>query len=218
MSYLFPIFAECKDWTLDPYWQEVFVQCALGKFPKGIRMGKDGSLVLYTGKTREIISVDGDSLTIFKTMIAIFKEKLGMASERDVKKQREDLIELKQKIKEGYEGSWKQIRPKNIQNNLILNYVIRRREEHNLSQETAKRLYSMIKLGRIFKSITSDDINYCDGEIQSINGLTFSNGDFSLDVLDSKESVSEKTQIEQNRQSQYAERYLKDYKASTIVL
>ena len=160
MECLFPIFLECKEWTLDPYWQEVFINCSMGKFPKGLRMSKDGSLILFNGKTREIISLDGEPLDVFKTMIKIFKEKMGLISDRDIVKQKKEISILKEKLKEGYEGTWKQIKPKKTRNILLLNFVIDCKKEYNLTQKEAEKLMSLIRLGFIFKTISSDSIDY----------------------------------------------------------
>ena len=217
MTCLFPIFLECKEWTLDPYWQEIFIQCSMGKFPRGLRMVKDGSLVVFSGKTREIVSLEGETLDIFKTMIKIFKEKLGLVSDRDIQKQKKEVLELKKKLKEGCGGTWKQIKPKQIRNVLLLNFVINCQKKYNLPQKITDQLASYIRLGFIFKTITSDDINYSDGIIHSINGLKFYNQNFKLNIFNKSEEKLEKS-IESNKINQVFERYIKDYKAQTIKL
>ncbi len=215
---LFPIFLECKEWTLDPYWQEIFTQCSVGKFPKGLRMTKDGSLIVFNGKTREIVSLDAEPFDVFQIMMKIFKEKLCLISDRDIKKQKKEVQKLKEELKEGYQGTWKQIKPKQIKNTLLLNFVIASQKKYNLSQKDAERLLSTIKLGFIFKTITSDDVDYSDGVINGINGLTFyENGTFELNILDSSEEKLEKT-IESSKISTIVEKYIKEYKSQVIKL
>jgi len=217
MVCLFSIFLECAEWTLDPYWKDIFKQCSTGKFPKGLRMMKDGSLVVFYGKTKDIIYLNDDPKTIFQIMIKIFKEKLGLMSDRDVKKQHDEITELKETLKEGFSGTWKQIKPKNTRNTLLLNFVIDCQKIHNLSQKTSERLISVIHAGFIFKSITSDDIDYSDGIIHNIKGLTFDDkGEFNLNIYNISEEKSEKSSSDSNKMSLVLERYIKDYKSQVI--
>lgn len=32
---IYPIFTECAQFTIDPYWQQVFEECSKGHFPRG---------------------------------------------------------------------------------------------------------------------------------------------------------------------------------------
>lgn len=217
MPCIFPIFLECKEWTLDPFWQDMFEQCANGKFPKGIKMSKDGSINIFTNKSRETIAISSEPFDTFQTMMVIFKEKLGLVSDRDIKKQKKELILLKEKLKEGYSGTWKQIRPKKIRDNLLLDFVISCSHEYNLSKKDTEKLYSIINLGISFKSITSDMIDYSDGTVHGIDGLEFDEkGNFTFDIFDSENDKLEKSVVEIDRVTQTVERYIKDYKSNTI--
>ncbi len=221
MSCLFSVFLDCRQWTLDPYWQEIFYQCSIGKFPKGLFMSKDGSLIVYTKGQKEIVSIDGTSLDIFQVMMKIFKEKLNLVSNRDVKKQKKEILLLKEKLKESYGGTWKQIKPKKIRNSLLLNFVIDCKHKYKLSSVKIKQLFSVIKLGFIFKSINSDDIDYSHGKIHKIKGLTFFKNqdtyDFNFDIFSA--SSDEYNKLEKSldaKQKNIIENYIKEYKSHAI--
>ena len=213
---IFPIFMECKELTLDPYWQDIFIQCSIGKFPKGIRMGKDGSINIFNGKIKEVISLSGDIIDIFKIMMGIFKEKLGLISDRDIIDKKKEIKKLKKKIKEGYEGSWKQIKPKYIKNTLLLNFVLNNKKKYDLSLSTAKKLLSMIRLSLIFKKIVSDDIHYVDGVIKRIEGLKFNKGIFTFTISNNESNVKDTDKSSELKFNHVVERYIKDYKFQTI--
>lgn len=221
-------FMDCKDLTMDPYWQEIFEQCSMGKYPRGMSVIQNDTICIVSGngKNKEMISMDGDYFEIFKTLLRMFREKLGMMSERDAKKQKQEISELKESLRKGYEGSWKQIKAKKIRNALLLDFVIDCKNKYNLSQQDTNNLFSMIKLGFIFKSITSDNIEYQDGIIQNIQGLEFFEGTssdqskFSFNYLNSKEDLHkiEKNLADVNKISTTVERYIKDYKLQVIDL
>jgi len=217
MSCLFPIFLECKEWTLDPYWKEIFDQCSLGKFPKGIKI-KNNSIIVNI-KEKEVFSLEGKSLDVFKTMMNIFKNKLNLISDRDLSSQKKDVEELKESLKETYDGTWKQIRPKKIKDILLLNYVINCKYKYKLPPEKVNKLYSLIKLGLVFKTITSDDIDYSDGIIHNIEGINFDDdGQFSLEILNLEDEKYDKFVTEINKPYQHVERYIKEYKLNCIEL
>lgn len=216
MTCLFPIFLECNEWTLDPYWHEIFTQCSLGKFPKGMKI-KNNSIIVSL-KDKEIFSLEGNSLDVFKTMMNIFKNKLNLISDRDIHSQKKDIEDLKETLRDTYDGTWKQIRPKKIKDILLLNYVIECKYKHNLTKEQANKLYSRIKLSFIFKTITSDDVEYSDGVIHNINGIDIYDNNFLLDSDLIEEDKYDKNLLEINKPYQYVEKYIRDYKLNVIEL
>lgn len=215
---------ECKEWTLDPYWQDIFISCAHGKFPRGLKITKEGSILLT--KNKQVLHLPQDPFQAFKTMMDIFKTKLGLISDREMRKQHKDIESLKEKYSEYQQSTWKQIKPKNIKIMLITNYVLECKNMYNLSPEKTSQLLSTIKLGFIFKTIKSEDIDYSDGVIHNIDGIEFSDGDFTFDIFSnisasidgttvtSDAEISDAESIENCRQ--VFERYIKDYKNSII--
>lgn len=219
MSSLFPIFLECKEWTLDPYWQDIFTACSIGKFPKGLKIDKNGSLYVSIGDKKQIVSLDNDPFDVFQTMTNIFRNDLGMKSDKDLKTQKEDIKELKKKIKETYSGTWKSIRPKKTKNILVLNYVLDCKEKYQMTDKEAKMLYSKINLAFIFKSINHSDVVYFNGKIHKIKKVRFDkNGKYHINIYNnSSDDKIEKTQTsDANKISQTMERYLKEFKNQLV--
>jgi hypothetical protein len=71
------------------------------------------------------------------------------------------------------EESWNVIRKKIIKENLVEEFVLESRNKFDLDSQQIKRLFSLIILGFIFKSIHSKDVSYSNGYIQSIEGFKF---------------------------------------------
>lgn len=217
-NFLFPIFLECKEWTLDPFWQEIFVQCAMGKFPKELKLLKDGTLMINNGKLKEIISVQGDSLNLFKIMMDVFRVKLGILSDRDIKKQKQSINIERSKVKQNVYQSWKDIKQKNTKDILILNFIVKYKQKFKLSDKESKNLYSMIKLALLFKTLTAEDIIVKDGKIDSIGCLSVDTHkncieEFSIKIneLPSKPDKSQKkSKIVSKSVNQVVARYVKE--------
>jgi hypothetical protein len=215
---MYNIFSECKDYTLDPYWQDIFEQCYLGKFPRNFKYTKNCVTLYENNKISEIVTVDEDDPpSFFKTVLSIFKKKLNLISDRDSNIQQIKLNIAKEQVK----SNWKQLRQKNVKNNLLLNYVVDMKNKYNLSTTDTERLISSIRLGFIFKTIVSDDIVYIDGKIRSIKGIDFvHNGnryEFTCNIFNYK-IKNEKQNNEVFNVTTVIEKYMKEYKASCIQL
>ena len=56
------------------------------------------------------------------------------------------------------------------------------KQKYILSNVQIKKLYNLINLCIVLKSLTNSDITYKDGEILNINGITFSTGKYKVDI------------------------------------
>lgn len=175
---MFPIFDGCSEWTLDPYWKEIFNQCAKGHLPKGMRINRQNIVTLPNGSSVHLV---GNSQEVFRTMMRIFRNDMDLRSEGDASKKKVQVEEIKNNLRKAYSGTWKQIKLKNAKLFFLLDFVVRMSKENKLIKAKSKRLMSDIRLGLLFGSITSDDIEYADGRVDAINGLSFSEGSYMFD-------------------------------------
>ena len=173
----FPIFNGCKEWTIDSYWKEVFEQCSQGKLPKGVRINRQNVITIPNGSS---VQLKGDSQEVFRTMMHIFRYDLDLRSENDMSKKRMHVEAIKRSLKSAYSGSWKKIKLKNAKLFFLLDFVVRSSKEHSLTKTSSKRLISDIRLGLLFGPITSDDIEYSDGKVNAIKGLSFCKGAYTF--------------------------------------
>ena len=220
MQCQFPTIFEARSFSLDPYWQDLLEQCSQGKFPRGVKPSRENSLAIFSGtKSREIIALSSDPLETFKTMMDIFKNKLGLTSDRDQHRQRNELIELRTRLKLDTECTWKSIKNKRLRNKILLNFVLTCQTKYHLTASETTQLFSLLHLGLTFKSITSNDIDYRDGVIHSIAGLDFdADGAFSIDIFASSSDKIDKSLIDANRITTLIERYVKEYKNQCVSL
>jgi hypothetical protein len=172
---IFPIFEECKNFTLDRFWIDCFSNFACNRFPQGVKYDpKHKNLILKIGnKAAEVIALPDDPPELFTTLMMVMKQKLGMRSTRDLKIQKEEIEHALKQRDIDLEGGFKKIKPKHLKDQLIMNYIMSLKEKYGLNASEYNTVVSMVLLGFQFKSITPDSVRYENGVIQHIDGLKF---------------------------------------------
>lgn len=192
---IFPIFEECKEWTLDPYWVDIFDKCANGELPSGVKI--TSTHIIAKDITYKILS---DSLENFQNILKIF-EKIGLGE----KEEERPTI---------YYDDWKSIRSKKTKYQLLLKYVIECEKKYELSITVTKKLLAFIQLAFLLKQLTSSNIFMDNGKIKNIEGIDFKKNDFIVDVKEFDEKVSESVSTDKVGVS--VERYIKEFKNSLV--
>lgn len=173
-SIIFPIFNKCKNFTLDPYWKDLFDDLSYNKFPSGFRYDPTNNCVIIKlGTKREMITVPSTPIELFQVLIKIFKEKLGKRSTRDLQIQKEEITTMKSKIAINLNCEWKKIKPKHAKQQILMDYITRLKVEHQMSATDAKKLLAMVQLGFQFHAIKPDDVIYENGVIKDIKGIKY---------------------------------------------
>ena len=172
---LYPIFEECGKFTLDPYWQDIFSECAGGKFPKGMKYDPTSqtAYIKSEGKLRSVAyCLTNEPTSDFTTLMTIFRTQLNLHSTRDIKTNLET-IESAERTSEDCPTEWKKIKPKSRKDDMILNFVLEKQRKRKLTTTQTKHLLAVIQTGIQFKSLIPEDINIEDGRIKSISGLRY---------------------------------------------
>lgn len=171
---IFPIFEECKNYTLDRCWMDWFSNFACNRFPPGVKYDpKHKNLIIKIGNKTDVIALPDDPPQLFVTLMAVMKQKLGMRSTRDLKIQKEEIENMMKQRSTELECDFKKIKPKHLKDQLIMNYIISLKEKYGLTSSEYSTVISLVHLGFQFKSITPDDVVYENGVIQHINGLQY---------------------------------------------
>ena len=109
--------------------------------------------------------------------------------------------------------SWSSIRKKNVKELLVELFVTRMKNKYSLTLKKSRYLLSVIFMAMVFKVITSDDIDYSDGMINSIEGIKFTKNNiiidcdlYDLDTVSGNRIVLEK----KSKMSDNWVKYLKD--------
>lgn len=169
---IFQVFENCKKYTLDKFWKDHFTNLARNKFPPGIKYDdKTKTLYIKIKNKEEKIILPDENTEIFNILMDIMKNKLGIRSNRDLKIEKEHIVNITKKDAEM--DDFKKIKQKQLKDHLIMNYVISLRDKYGLTNAEYNKALSIIQLGFQFKSITMDNVIYENGNIKDIEGIFF---------------------------------------------
>lgn len=170
---LYPCFLTCVEYTDDEYWRNIFEDLAFGITPQGTYISKN---YLISNAFVYKINTNISSETLFLDIYNLFSEKLGLRSLNEI----EDLKNTIDSSELTF-NSWNSIKKKSIRDSIIMNYINAQTELHQLPTHVSKKLLNTINLGLMLKFITTKDIEYGNGSILSIQGITFKDRDFVFD-------------------------------------
>ena len=164
----YPHFLECTEFTEDEFWKNLFEDLSFAETPNGCFISK-GHLQ-STIKGREFIykiKADDDPFIVYSTLTDIFTKKLKISSPTDVELSKVGLSSEECE-------TWTSIKKKTIKDIIITNFVIDMSKQYNISVKKTKVLMDMITLFMSLKIISNTDIEYSNGKILSIIGLSYS--------------------------------------------
>ena len=168
---IYPMFLECSEYCNDNYWKNIFEDLAYGQTPYGTYISKGFFCCNYKNKEFSYKIEKKDSQKLFEDISSLCK-KIGLLSHNDKIQKKIDFRNLENDIKEDRE-KWCNIRKKNLKDFLIENFVINMKKKYNLDTNQSKYLNYVIFLSMIFKIIGMKDVEYEEGEIKSIKGISF---------------------------------------------
>ena len=220
---IYPIFAECKDYTFDPFWQDIFLKCACNRFPKNLRYNNKNSTINIKvpcagGRSKtEVISISEEPVELFQTMMEIFREKLGLRSTRDMHIQALELEDIKNQIKVDLNCEWKKLKPRSLKDELIMNYVMRLTKENDLDPKESKTILTTIYLGFQYKKLTAEHVDYENGVINNIIGLEMDPEEKKFYITNEPKIVSKSEKPAQTKRLQRdVDKFLRDYRSKRI--
>jgi hypothetical protein len=176
---IFPFLLKCCDLAQEQFWKNVFEDLAYGKAPYGAFISKGFLSCTYKGRAFSYKLVEKETEILYREIYKLLAEKLGILSTSEQNQKRLLFEELEKNIRENSE-EWGKIRKKNIKDLILEKYVVNMKQKYNLSIIQARKLMAVIYLATQFKKLTSKDIEYSNGEIISINGITFREGKIVL--------------------------------------
>lgn len=208
---IYPFFIDCCKYTDDIFWKFVFEDLAYGKTPYGIYLTKNFLCCNYKGKEFSYkIDSKKDKKVLFEEIYEILHKKFGLLS-KDDKVKRKKMFENTEAEIQDNNKNWNKIRKKSIKQNIIEKYSIDMKRKHKLTSIQVKKLFSIIIIGLIFKTITIEHISYSNGEIRHIDGISFQEGkmEISPDLYKFNSVSSPEIIINENNMSDQWEKYLK---------
>lgn len=210
---LYPVFAECAQFTLDPYWQQVFDECAKGKFPRNSGIDSEGKTVYFrknNTKSYTSYTLKENPEEVFKDLKKLFQDQLHFKSKRDRQELRAELDVICKDLQETYTGSWQTIKRKKIKDPIIRRYILDLKEEYNLNDVETAEVAQIIKLGFLFNWIASDEVDYQDQQIMNIKTLHFDAEERSFELEEPDVKYKREYKPKPNKLSTLWSKYLKN--------
>lgn len=197
---LYPRFSDCQKYTFDNYWKILFQSCSINRFPKNMKYDSQQNVFyIKTQSKTEKIDLPSDDEELYYLMMDIFRNKLYLCSDYDLKIQRKEIEEFKDEITRDLNKDKKDSKLKSIKVSLLIEYVLVLQDKYELTPKESKELISTIQRGLALKKLSRDDITYHEGTIKSIRGLEFDEKHRKFYITNKPKNVtkSEKPQVNQ---------------------
>ena len=188
---IYPIFLECSNLAVDKFWENIFIELSYGRTPYGTYISKNFLCCNYKGKEFSYKIENKDAEQLHTDIYHLLNVKLGLLSQNEKLKKRINFDDIEENIKESRK-TWVNIRKKNIKDSLIENYIISMKNEYELSFAQSKQLLSFILISIIFKITVAKDIDFRDGKIHGIKGISFKHKEVIIekDLYDTENLVN----------------------------
>lgn len=177
---IYPVFLDAMNYSDDVFWKEIFEEMAYGIAPAGTYINKGVLFCKQISKDFIYKFLDKDPKKIFDDINKLLKKNNIIMSTNDRKIILSDFSEAEKKLQELKSIEWVNIKKKSLKDTLFQNFLIESKKKYNLKDFHIKKIYNFINLGLMLKTIKPSDINYKNGEIISINGITFSENTYTL--------------------------------------
>ena len=173
---IYPIFDECKAYTLDSFWKDEFAKLACNRFPPGLRYDalRHNLILKLEGRKSEILALSPDNpADAFQVVMKVLKGRYDMRSSRDLKVQKKAIQDAMKKRETDLDCEFKNIKPRHLKDQLIMEYLLGLKMDRRLTAAEFRHLVSVVQLGFQFRSLSPSDVDYSEGIVKSIKGLEF---------------------------------------------
>lgn len=214
---------EAKKYTKDAHWRDMLDNCARNRFPKGAKYNHNKNILYVrtdvTGKIRtETINLPTDPEDCYQTLMHVFKNLLGLKSDEDIKKSKQQLEDARKQNYIDLDCEWKKLKPRTVKNHILMNYVIDKINEYGLDQKKVTKLYKLIQIGTQFKQLSSDDFEYSDGVIYSIKGLEYDEATNFFVLINKQGALTNPSSKNAcNHLEKAVDKWIKDYNTHTNI-
>jgi hypothetical protein len=179
---IYPIFLKTIQYTEDNFWKDTFENLSYAICPSGSYISKGFLCSSMKGKEFVYKFIDKEPERIYNDIYSLLKLKLNIMSKNERSILLKEFEEVEENIRKIKTCTWNEIKKKGTKDILLQNFLIEMKKKHELRIGQIKKLYNLINLCMILKSISTCDIDYTDGEIKSINGITFTKGKYKVDI------------------------------------
>jgi hypothetical protein len=217
---IYPLFFEVSERCEEEYWKQFFMDISIGKPVKGILIN-NGQICSHNKKKGfDYMFISKSVEDIINELLPILEKNYNTCSEKNIKT-RNVIDQVRQELKEIKNSKWSKIRRKNIKKAMLLDYITEVQKKHNISLNKCMAVYDTLSFNAN-SQLMSKIVNMNDGKIESINGLTFTEGDMIMDIdfykdkykdycEEDEELIKEEEIIQKLNIEQVWESYIKSY-------
>jgi len=174
---LYPIFREAAEYTLVPFWKNIFIACAEGKLPKQMTISR-GTIYINKGSKCFKYEMPQQPQQVLTLCKMIFETVLDIKADQEKKQNLQDYNTYQENTQlvnsEKEINNIKDVRKKEDKLKLIDEYVLNIGNQMGMNLKQKQRLKYAILTGLDLKLLS--DIEFDDSKITSINGLLVKKG------------------------------------------
>ena len=161
-----PIFIQLSEKELDPFWNNVFKDCAYGKFPNKKFDYTNGEMIYQKGNRRALVS---DIDKVAQQVKDFFYEFAKIKSPLDITLERFREESMQKKAKTTDQLCWKDVGSDKAKRLLF------RKFSQKLTTDKRQQLeiYDLIKNGFSLGYLINKDVFFFNGEIKTIRGIVY---------------------------------------------
>ena len=176
---IYPFFLECTPLAQDHFWETIFEDLAYGRPPQGTYIAKGCLCCSYRGREFSYKLERRPPELLYQDVYTLLKEKVGILSKKEKEKRKTTFAEYMTPVVQ----SWGEIRKKNVKDMLYEEYALSMKAKHHLDYKQCRYLLALIVIAVGMKIITARDIDFENGSITNIRGISFVQGEFVLDRI-----------------------------------
>lgn len=169
----YEVFDRIKQHSSDDEWRQIFENAAHGKFIDGYSYS-NGKFIFKSNGRRNHISICGDP------------QKTAQECEKFMRRRKFrtkiDLEKSVKKMEKRNKRGWSAIRNAYLQTQYLYNYIDTLTEEYRLIPEQVAKLSQVVFLNHLNDNIGVKNVEFENGEIVNIKGLTMTDGYFSFRI------------------------------------
>jgi len=164
----------------DDFWKNMLIDLSRGRCPKKMTLDANTLYIgnkrnqltyFYSNKTPEEIAID---------LVPLLRQHLSIQSSSDIKQQSDHVDDQFNEFhSRTVENSFKKIKNKKMKHSLIVEYVLRQKNDLHLGWKQSRILMKLIDNAlNVFHTHTSNDVEMENGVILDITDIVYENGTF----------------------------------------
>jgi hypothetical protein len=162
---IYPFFIEFTNYINNTYWKLLYEDMAYGKFPSGTYIQNKHFCCFHKGKEFNVPLDDSDNFSIFTQIHSLLQTKMGISSEEEQIKLKDNMLKAQVQKEENSKRL--------IKDSTLTSFVIRSGNKYHLSDNMIRKIFSLLILGFMFKTLLVKDVSFNGNEINSIKGINF---------------------------------------------